>query len=331
MSADDAVRGLNQLAKEAGLDRAAANTGSPGGQPLPGGATAKPMDSKMADLLREEQRAMNAMSANDRAYAAGEVDDATFKTNTREAGNAFSAANAKIQEAGGRPGTKLVFDRPKDDGEDADRAASARLKELGFDASVYRDAFVRHAADAGKPAQQQAAPLPGRRRALGCGGSGGGGYGQTDGSGGKAHQRSGQRPGGGDAAIRACRGRKGEGGSVRWTVERRRRDGQRARFPGAGVEERLRPKKGRDGEDGVSAQGKASCGRFDRRCGHRRSGRRNQSTAPGAVRAGRGPTGPKREGPLRVGRPFSVCALARTLTDFDNPKLEFCNSYELSE
>lgn len=157
LSADDAVRGLNQLAKEAGLDRAAANTGSPGGQPLPGGATAKPMDSKMADLLREEQRAMNAMSANDRAYAAGEVDDATFKTNTREAGNAFSAANARIQEAGGRPGTKLVFDRPKDDGEDADRAASARLKELGFDASVYRDAFVRHAAEAGKPAQQQAA------------------------------------------------------------------------------------------------------------------------------------------------------------------------------
>ncbi len=147
VSADDAVRGLNHLAKTAGLDRDAAK--------IPGHAPSLP-DGKSAALA--------SVSAVDQAYAKGELSDADYKEQVRAAGSAVageqqSAAGASSSPWGG--GIQFGISKAPDDAEAAaDRAAAGTLSALGFNASVYRDSFNRYAADADKPGGAKAAPQP---------------------------------------------------------------------------------------------------------------------------------------------------------------------------
>ncbi|WP_376967051.1 hypothetical protein ABNQ39_34545 [Azospirillum sp. A26] len=180
MSADEVVDGLNHLAKTAGFDRFMTQSPATAGEAQAG--------QKMADLSRQVgergqagDRALAAMSALDLAHGKGQVSDADYAVQVRQAGKAFEASQAKYADSGNaleEMGQSMGFvissrrDRyadqqgadqlPTNDTQSKEFKAYDKLTSMGFDASVYQSAFTRYAAGAepaaSAKATSQAAP-----------------------------------------------------------------------------------------------------------------------------------------------------------------------------
>lgn len=178
MSADEVVDGLNHLAKTAGFDRYMTQS--------PATAAEAQAGQRMADLSRQVgergragDRALAAMSALDNAHGNGQISDAEYAGQIRQAGKAFEASQAKdadgenpLEEMGQSMGFVISSRRdryadqqgadqlPTNDTQSKEFKAYDKLTSLGFDASVYQSAFTRYAAGAEPPATAGQVPPP---------------------------------------------------------------------------------------------------------------------------------------------------------------------------
>ncbi len=167
ISAEDAVRGLNHLAKNAVFDRYMNETsnsaeGTRTGQPMAG--TSK----KLGEGARAGERALASMSSLDQSYRQGDVSDADYASQVRAAGKEFEStmlSNGDSGDALAEFGKSMASSFAKkiegfeneygaenvpnnDPSTSGDLKALKKLESLGFGASMYREAMTRYATGA---------------------------------------------------------------------------------------------------------------------------------------------------------------------------------------